>query len=246
MTDFTPEPLPAIDVEEFRKVVQTRRSIRRFTTDTIPEEVLKDCLELALLSANSSNLQPWEFHRVVAPEMRSAVVKACLSQNAAKTAAELIVIVARTQTWKRACEQNLEQWPEPTLPRIVENYYKKAAKIHYGSFPLDRFGIVKKAVRAISGLKGPMPRWPNSQADMELWATKSTALASQTLMLALRAHGYDSCPMEGFDEKRLRKAVPLPKDGVIVMVLAAGKRAENGVYHRRYRMAADNFIVEHR
>ena len=30
-------PLPEIDIEEFRKVVRTRRSIRRFTDEPIPE-----------------------------------------------------------------------------------------------------------------------------------------------------------------------------------------------------------------
>ena len=40
-------PLPEIDIEEFRKVVRTRRSIRRFTDEPIPEAVLEDCLELA-------------------------------------------------------------------------------------------------------------------------------------------------------------------------------------------------------
>ena len=44
---------------------------------------------------------------------------------------------------------------------------------------------------------------------MKEWATKSTALAAQTLMLGVRAYGYDSCPMEGFDDKRVRKILKL-------------------------------------
>lgn len=244
MSKTAPE-LPTIDVEEFRKVVHTRRSIRRFTPEPIPDAVLQDCLDLALLSPNSSNLQPWEFHRVVDPERRANVVRACLNQNAAKTAAELLIVVARTDTWQRHCEENIARWPEPSVPRIVENYYRRAAKVHYGRLPLDPFGVVKKTLRKLSGLRRPMPRWPNSDADMDLWATKTAALGAQTLMLALRAHGYDSCPMEGFDEARLRRAVPLPRKGVIVMVIGAGRRAENGVYHDRYRFPRERFIHEH-
>ena len=70
---------------------------------------------------------------------------------------------------------------------------------------------------------------------MKIWATKSTALAAQNLMLALRAHGYDSCPMEGFDEHRVKKLINLSGKGLVTMVLAAGRRAENGVYNRQYR-----------
>lgn len=56
------EPAPQdIDVEQFKKVVESRRSVRKFTDKPIPEDVLDACLDLALLAPNSSNLQPWTF-----------------------------------------------------------------------------------------------------------------------------------------------------------------------------------------
>ncbi len=245
MSNYIPDPVPDIDVEEFRKTVQSRRSVRRFTEEPIPESVLQDCFDLALLSPNSSNLQPWEFHRVVDPQKKVRVVKACLNQNAAKTAAELIVVVGRTKTWKKHCQENLDYWPEPTIPRIVEAYYRGGAKVHYGGLPLDVFGLVKKTIRRISGIARPMPRWPNSPQDMQLWATKTTALAAQTFVLALRAYGFDSCMMEGFDEARLRKAIKLPRDGVVLMVIGAGRRADKGIYHARIRFPRERFLIEH-
>ncbi len=236
--------LPEIDVEEFRKVVHSRRSVRRFTAEAIPEAVVQDCLDMALLAPNSSNLQPWDFYRVRSPDKRAALIKACLNQNAAKTSAELIIVCARTATWKRHCEEVLAHWPEETIPRIVENYYKLGAKAHYGQLPLDPFGRLKKLLRDMSGISRPMPRWPNSRADMRLWACKSTALAAENLMLGFRAHGFDTCPMEGFDEARVRKAVKLPRDAVVVMIVAAGRRAENGIYHERIRFARERFVHE--
>ncbi|MAB52277.1 MULTISPECIES: nitroreductase family protein [unclassified Marinobacter] len=61
-------------------------------------------------------------------------------------------------------------------------------------------------------------------------------------MLALRAHGYDSCPMEGFDECRVRRLLKLPRKGLVTMVLAAGKRSDKGVYNRQYRFERDTLI----
>ena len=49
---------------EFCKVAESRRSVRVYTEEKIPEDVMKKCLEIALLAPNSSNLQPWEFYWV--------------------------------------------------------------------------------------------------------------------------------------------------------------------------------------
>lgn len=59
------EPAPQdIDIENFRKVIESRRSVRKYTEKQIPADVLDACLDLALLAPNSSNLQPWTFYVV--------------------------------------------------------------------------------------------------------------------------------------------------------------------------------------
>lgn len=233
-------PNPTLD--EFRKVVCTRRSVRRFTDEAVPDYVLDDCLELAMLAPNSSNLQPWEFFVVRTPDLKNRLADACLGQNAAKTAPVLIVVVARTDTWRQHSRMALEQWPEEKLPGIVQKYYSKIAPLHYNQGPFGLFGVAKKAAGLFVGLTRPVPRGPYSRNEMKIWATKSTALAAENLMLALRAHGYDSCPMEGFDECRVRRLLKLPKNGLVTMVLAAGKRSEKGVYNRQYRFDKEEFV----
>ncbi len=233
---------PDATLNEFRKVVRSRRSVRRFTDEPVPEQVLDDCLDLAMLAPNSSNLQPWEFFVVQTPELKARLAEACLGQNAAKTAPVLIAVVARPDTWRKHARMALEQWPEEKLPGIVEKYYSKIAPIHYTQGPFGLFGAAKKAAGLAVGLTRPVPRGPYSLNEMKIWATKSTALAAENLMLALVAHGYDSCPMEGFDECRVRKLLKLPKKGLVTMVLAAGKRSEKGVYNRQYRFDKDDLV----
>lgn len=236
--------LPDINVEEFRKVVKSRRSVRRFLPDPIPEAILDECLDLAMLAPNSSNLQPWEFYVVKSDEKRKQMVAACLGQNAAKTAPVLIAIVARTRSWKENAKRNLEQWPDKTIPKVVRNYYSRLAPFHYSQGPFSLFGYMKKALGLFLGLKRAVPRGPYSNAEMAVWAAKSTALAAENLMLALRAHGYDSCPMEGFDACRVNKIIHTPRDGFVIMVLAVGKRATDGIYNTQFRFDRSLFVHE--
>jgi nitroreductase len=52
---------------------------------------------------------------------------------------------------------------------------------------------------------------------------RSGGLAAQTMMLAAKAMGYDSCAMDGFDFDAVAKLVNLPADHTIVMMIAVGK-----------------------
>ena len=54
-------------------------------------------------------------------------------------------------------------------------------------------------------------------------AMRSVGLASQTIMLAARAMGYDSCPMIGFDPAQVAEIIKLPDDHVIGMLISVGK-----------------------
>ncbi len=57
-------------------------------------------------------------------------------------------------------------------------------------------------------------------------AMRSCGIAAQTLMLAAKAKGYDSCPMIGFDAEQVAKLISLPEDHVISMMLVIGKGAK--------------------
>lgn len=54
-------------------------------------------------------------------------------------------------------------------------------------------------------------------------ALRSIGIAGQTIMLAAKAMGYDSCPMIGFDPKKVAEIINLPKDHTIGMIIPVGK-----------------------
>ncbi len=54
-------------------------------------------------------------------------------------------------------------------------------------------------------------------------AMRSCGIAAQTLMLAAKAMGYDSCPMDGFDFAEVAEMINLPDDHIISMFVVVGK-----------------------
>lgn len=240
------EPAIETDAVEFEKVVRSRRSTRVYSDERVPESVMRKCLELATLAPNSSNLQCWEFHWVRDAAKKQALVRLCLGQPAAATAQELVVCVARLDTWKRNSKMMLEhlQAGESEVPEAKLHYHRKIVPLAYGQGPLYLLGPLKKLILACIGLFKVVPRGPAGKADMRVWAHKSTALGCENLMLSLRAFGFDSCPMEGMDERRIQKLLGLPRSAEVCMVISAGKRAEHGIYEEQFRFDRSMFVFE--
>lgn len=229
--------------EEFKKVVTSRRSVRIYTDEVIPDEIVEECLDLALLAPNSSNLQPWEFYWVKSTEKKFKLKQYCFNQGAARTAPTLIVCVARPDHWKLGQKINLDYFSQRgNTPKNVRTYYEKLVPFTYGNGPLNIFAPFKKLLITFLGFFRVVPRGPFGFNGNRLWATKTTALACENLMLSFRAAGYDTCPMEGFDEVRVKRLLNLPRQASVVMVVSAGKRAENGVYAEQFRGAKNLFI----
>lgn len=57
-------------------------------------------------------------------------------------------------------------------------------------------------------------------------AMRSVGIAGQTIMLAAKAMGYDSCPMIGFDPEAVAKVINLPEDHTIGFVIVVGKATQ--------------------
>ena len=235
--------LPKIDYKEFEKVIKSRRSIRFFTSEIIPENVIKNSLDNALLAPNSSNLQVWEIYWVKNLNKKKRLVKACLSQAAASTAKELFVFVARPDNWKRNNKLMLDHIKKNNLNSKLLNYYSKITKIVYSQGLFNIFGLIKKILVTIIGLFRAIPREPTSFSEMKIWSQKSIALACQNFMLSMRAYGYDTCPMEGMDSLKVKKILNLPRKAQISMVIGAGKRdIEKGVTVDQIRFDKNLFI----
>ncbi|MBY0518528.1 MAG: nitroreductase family protein [Bacteriovoracaceae bacterium] len=243
------EVAPATDPQAFARILEARRSVRVYDQTPVPERVMREVLEWTLMAPNSSNLQCWEFYWVRNPEKKKELAKYCFNQPAAKTAQELIVAVARPSHWKKHAKQMVETFKTAEaqgqkIPKSAWAYYQKLAPFVYTQGPLSLFGYIKKVLFFFRGFTAVTPREPTDHKGMALWASKSCALACENFMLGMAAHGFDTCPMEGFDSRKVKKLLNLKRSDEVTMVISVGKRGNNGVYGPRVRFPSTQFIKE--
>jgi len=82
---------------DFYEVVRTRRSVRSYRPDPIPDNVLNRVLDTARISPSGSNRQPWKFILVKDEDVKRKLVPMCGDQ-AFISEAPLVIV---------ACGQNI-------------------------------------------------------------------------------------------------------------------------------------------
>jgi nitroreductase len=76
-------------------------------------------------------------------------------------------------------------------------------------------------------------------------AMRSCGIAGQTIMLAAKAMGYDSCPMIGFDPVKVAEVINLPSDHVIGFMIAVGKAVKPAM-PKGGQLALSELVVQDR
>ena len=231
------------------EAIEYRRSVRKYLEVELDEEKVKNCIRNATLAPNSSNMQLWEFYHITDKETLKKLSKACFDQNAAKTAINMVVFVARRDKWRKRAKENLnfledmfDQQEKDGIDvarrrKVSIRYYKNLMPTIYTDF-FGLIGFYKKILSFFIGLFRPIYR-EVLFSDLKVITHKSVALAAQNFMLSMAEIGYDTCPMEGSDTTRVKKILKLPSKAEINMIVACGIRSEKGVYTERFRVPFD-------
>lgn len=233
----------------FDAIVNGRRSVRIYDTEAPWDaNAVTRSLERAVLSPNSSNLQLWEFYRVSSPDKKEELAEMCLGQKAATTASELIVIVTRKDKWKERSQFVLDaslSGLDDADPRekILTTYYNRIIPTLYNNDFLGVTSVAKKIMVSVMGMFKPTPR-EVTKTDVRVIVHKSAALAAQTFMLSMKAEGYDSCPMEGFDSARVKKFLGLPAGAEVNMIIGVGTAKQEGIYGPRIRVKQEEVVFD--
>jgi len=214
------------------EIINYRRSVRHYKDLSIDPEKVRHCIELATLAPNSSNMQLWAFYHITNPEILKELSVACLNQESAATAQQMVVFVTRQDLYrnspKEKQEKRIKRW---------QLYYGKVMPFLYSRF-LGILGIIRKALVNIIGLFRPIT-YQVSENDVRVVVHKTCALAAQTFMLAMANESYDTCAMEGFDSRKVKRILNLPLGAEINMIVSCGIREERGVWGDRMRVPFD-------
>ena len=234
-------------MDEALHAIFRRRAVKDFEAVDVSEEVREQILDAARHAPSSFNTQPYRFYWVQSAANRTAVAKLCLGQKPAVTASVLIVAVADVGSFTSTSQAQLEWMRRNDFSEDAIRAYERDARIGRILFMPGPFGIfaaVKRFLFRLLHLWRVIGIPPLSRQDLFKWATKSTSLACQNLMIAAEALGMSTCPMEGFDGRRLARYLSLSgRDHEVVMVIAIGKRARTYNPPAQWRRALDRTVT---
>ena len=216
-------------MSEVLEALLHRRAVKAFEPVEISEELREQILNAARHAPSSFNSQPYKFYWVGSEPQKAVVAKLCLGQKPAESASALVVAVADLESLSATAQSQLEWMRRSKFTEAKIRDYERNAKIGRILFmpgPFGMFAAIKRALFRLLNLRMVIGMPPLSRQDLFKWATKSTSLACQNLMVAAEALGMNTCPMEGFDGRRLSQYLGLSgRHHEIVMVIAIGKKS---------------------
>ena len=182
-------------IKSLREAIAARRSTPSFDGSPMPAEDLQEILEAGLLAPSGYNMQPWRFIVVQAAEGKIKLRAASYNQAKVEEASVVIVACGDMDGWRRDLDEMLEMGRAGGMP---ESY----------------------AAQAQSSVSSYMSSFTTEQ--MKLWLNKQVMLAYTQMMLTAEVLGYDTAPMEGFEQEKVHEALRLPLSYWVVALLAVG------------------------
>ena len=226
-------------MSELLEAIFQRRAVRVFEPIEISQELRKQILDAARHAPSSFNMQPYRFYWIETPERKRTAATLCVGQKPAETASALVVAVADIGSWQSTTEAYL-QWIRRSglsAREISEQEARsKWAKWFFIQGWFNSLGGVKWLLLRSVHLWKIIGMAPVSRQGLFKWAVKNTSLACENLIIAAETLGLSTCPMEGFDGRRLSRFLRLSsRNHEIVMVIAIGKKSKEHIDRPQWR-----------
>lgn len=188
------------------QAIRERRATPHFDpSQPVHEADLLQILDAGRHAPSGYNLQPWRFVVVRDPEHRKALRAAAFNQPKVEEAPVIIVACGDKEGWKKG---------------DLDDAMQLAKENGYGGD--KEHEAAKNAVRSFLG--GRPGSAGGIAPDLGLWVNRHVMIAFTTLMWEAEALGYDTAPMEGFDEDAIKQLLHIPESVRVVALLAIGRR----------------------
>jgi len=215
------------------EAIATRRSVRGFLPDPVPEAVVREILALASRSASGGNLQPWKVN-VLAGEARDRFVA---------TVAE-----------KRK-ESPFGDGPEyPIYPHpLQEPYHTRRGEVARGMYELagierdDKEARMQQMAKNFEFFGAPVGMFISIANNMGPPQYSDLGIFLQSIMLLAREHGLHTCPQEAWSMwgKTIREFTGVPEDHIVFCGVSLGYADAEAPINQLYteRAEVDEFAA---
>lgn len=177
------------------QAIRERRATPSFDGEPIPASDLRQILDAGLQAPSGYNMQPWRFVVVQAPEQRKRLRAASYNQAKVEEASAVIVACGDRDGWRRDLDEVVRMG---RANGMSESY---AAQMQ----------------QSVPGYLSAFNEW-----QMAGWLNKQVMLAVTSMMLMAEVLGYDTAPMEGFEQQKVCETLRLPMSYWVVALLAIG------------------------
>ncbi len=196
------------------ELVRSRRATDNFSPEPVSDSDLQEILRAGLEAPSSYNLQPWRFVVVRDLHQRRKLRAAAMDQPKVEEAPVVIVACGDTLGWREDLKEVIRLGQEHGIGGEAWAQRKR-----------------KNVTADLS-----------SHRNMPMWVAKQTMIAATTMMWMAEALGYDTGPMEGFDEEQVRAVLNIPATVRVLLLLAVGHLVgEDGRYPGRLSPARTVF-----
>ena len=177
------------------QAIRDRRATPSFDGEPIPASDLRQILDAGLHAPSGYNMQPWRFIVVQHPEQRKRLRAASYNQAKVEEASAVIVACGDRDSWRKDLDEMLRMGRAGGMP---ESYAAQAAT--------------------------SVPAFLSSFSDDEMrgWLTKQVMMAFTSMLLMAEVMGYDTAPMEGFEQAKVCETLRLPMSYWVVGLLTIG------------------------
>ena len=202
-----------------REAIAERRATPSFDGSPVPDEVLSVILRAGLESPSGYNLQPWRFVVVRTAEQKRRLREAAMGQPKVEEAGAVIV----------CCGD-----PDAPRGRNLDAVLTEAAK---HGFSEDQNQKVRETITSVFGK--PAGNAMGVAPDWAVWINRHVMIAFTTMMWMAEALGYDTAPMEGFFEDKVKSVLNIPASIRVIALLGIGRsKGPDKLYAGRHVMSS--------
>jgi nitroreductase len=230
----------------FQQINRDRRAIRDFDGSSIADDEVEALIGEALLAPSSGNSQPYIIHWLRDPAMMAAGAAACRNQRAARSASTLLVFVAGSQFALETISK-FHAYVKSTgeLSDKSRRYHLRETQARRRFLRVAPSFLWSPLLSLLTTVFPSFALLPVGPNGVRHWAARSALFAAQTILLAASARGLDTCPMEGFDPRKLGRILGLKRGDVIALVVALGRRRPDARIEPSWRRSLEAAMQVH-